>query len=34
MIFLGLRMQGEDIFECTNGKFHVLTFLCARGGYS
>ena len=31
-----VNMQGEDVFECTNGKCQVFTFQYARGrgGYS
>ena len=31
MIFLGLRMQGEDIFERTNGKFHCVDIFVCKG---
>ena len=27
---LAFGIQGEDIFECTNGKCHVFTFLYAK----
>ena len=33
MIVLRIGMSGEDIFDRTNGKCHVFTFLHARGRY-
>jgi hypothetical protein len=34
MIVLQFGMQGEDILEHTNGKYHVFAFWYARGRYS
>ena len=34
MIVLRFSLQGKDIFERTDGRYHVFTFLHARGRYS
>ena len=34
MVILCFSMQKEDVFECIDGKCHVLTFQYARGKYS